>query len=134
MNQPRKYIPRLPEPVDPGNPTWVARAWQYVGDRLHHQDTCIDDLKERFQELEATLSAWMTAAATSDKDLGELIEEHRKFHEAIERDDATKRSVWKSQADFLTNTLKFVTQGTVIGIIILVLNKVFGIDIQIGGG
>jgi hypothetical protein len=87
-----KRTVRPPEPVDVGNPQWIARAWQWVFDQLIHLDGCIDSLRNETTEKDATMFSMIAAGKDRDGTLAEQIDAHQKFHDLMDAGHKAKRS------------------------------------------
>jgi hypothetical protein len=87
-----KRTVRPPEPVDVGNPQWIARAWQWVFDQLVHLDGCIDSLRAETTEKDATMFSMIAAGKDMDGTLADQIEAHQKFHDLMEAGHKAQRS------------------------------------------
>lgn len=119
MNQRR--IPTPPEPVDVSNPQWVARAWQWVFDRLQHLDECMDEVKDSQRDQAAALTASITAGKDGDKGLNAAIEEHLEFHKLIDTTEKAKRSVWKFQGATISTIIRIIGDVVALGGGLLIL-------------
>lgn len=126
LTSPRRYTPQPPQPVEPNDPIWVARFYQWLIDRINHLTECQDDVKDELKEQRVEVSAWMLAAKESDASILARVQSHVEEHNLIDQTQLARKSVWKMQGGILRDVLKFATEGTVIAAL-LGLMKYLGV-------
>lgn len=123
MNPPIRRTPSPPEPVDVSNPQWIARAWQWVFDRLSHLDECLDDTKDSQTELRAEITAWMASSKDDRISITDRLREHLEEHEQLENTLKARRSVWKQQWSWLKEIARLATSTATLGVAAYVLKQ-----------
>lgn len=127
--------PEPPTPIEPDNPIWIGRAWQWTFDRIIHQDTCTDETKDLVEKaiamiqdtttvLTTGLEAARLLAADGDATLTEVFKKHRDFHDHMDIEAKARAGVWKMQGDLAKKLLRFGTEGVGLTIIAIILRYI----------
>lgn len=121
---PIRRIPSPPEPVDVSSPQWVARAWQWVFDRLEHLDECMDGVKAESTDTRASLEAWMTTGRESDEDIATKWREHVDWHKRGEAAAAGRSGAFRQVRDLGETAFRYGTNGAVLAAFLFILKQI----------
>lgn len=124
----QRYVVPPPQPVDPENPIWLARWYQWATDKLMHLDECMDSMKEDFAETKVEMSVQTQMSLDRQDSLGLRLDEHKTFHELMEAGRAGGQKMLKMQWRLVENILRVVSSATVLGLALWVL-KLIGVKV-----
>jgi hypothetical protein len=116
---------RVPIRVPP--PPAGSLVEQWIIDALMHVDDCLDELKRdtknSLSELKAEVSANAVLGHSQDQDLLQQIETHKRFHETMDRVEATRRGVWQQIWTGSREAFRLLTSGAVITVVAWILKQ-----------